>query len=428
MSSNSSSDHRAPLGERDENERSAPFGARPRRRSGQSEQDETVSPYAPYRSRRESPSTDSFIAPPSDAEPTTPDGATVIEGTGGVILTNRPRKRATPEPDPLISPELDEDDDDDDLLEEDAPPQPESMLRDLRQRRREVRTRLEESAAQQAAARPDGEPITLRPWIILRSTVALLIVAAIVATLFTWWTPNEFLPEETLSQLAVAQATQANLTINPAIAAMTPTPSPLPVAAPRIGIVSGHKGLNPASGLPDPGAVCPDGLTEQEINESVALLVAAQLEAEGYQVDLFDEFDPRLQGYSGLALVSIHADSCDYINDIATGFKVASFQGSQISTEDELLVRCMINRYAQVTGLPLHPSITADMTAYHNFREVDPATPSAIIEIGFMYLDREFLTQRPDVAADGVTRGLLCFLNGEISTGAAAEPTPTRIP
>jgi N-acetylmuramoyl-L-alanine amidase len=50
------------------------------------------------------------------------------------------------------------------------------------------------------------------------------------------------------------------------------------------------------------------------------------------------------------------------------------------------------------------------MTDYHTFREINRATPAAILELGFMLADREILTTRPDVLANGVTDGILCFL------------------
>ena len=53
------------------------------------------------------------------------------------------------------------------------------------------------------------------------------------------------------------------------------------------------------------------------------------------------------------------------------------------------------------------------MTQYHTFYEIDPNTPGAIIEVGFMLADRTLLTQRPDLVAQGIIDGILCFLQGE---------------
>lgn len=177
---------------------------------------------------------------------------------------------------------------------------------------------------------------------------------------------------------------------------------------PRIGLVSGHRGS-------DSGAVCPDGLTEAQLNSSHAQRIAGLLRAQGFLVDILNEFDPRLEGYRAAALVSIHADSCTYINDFATGFKVAR-AAHRPPGRDDHLVECLVKHYAEATGLRFHAnSITRDMTHYHTFREIDPNTPAVIIETGFMYLDRDVLTRRADRVARGIANGILCFLQGNES-------------
>lgn len=182
----------------------------------------------------------------------------------------------------------------------------------------------------------------------------------------------------------------------------SPTPTPLPHAR-RIGIVSGHRGH-------DSGTVCADGLTEAEVNLDHAVRVAGLLRAHGFEVDVLEEFDERLDGYRALALVSIHADSCVYVNDRATGFKVAGKAHAALNEEDKRLVACLTEHYARATGLGFHSnSITHDMRQYHAFRKIDPATPAAIIETGFLYLDRVLLTRHADRVAQGIVDGVLCF-------------------
>ena len=180
-------------------------------------------------------------------------------------------------------------------------------------------------------------------------------------------------------------------------------PCPTPVI-PRLGIVSGHRGN-------DSGSVCKDGLTEASINFDIASRVVYEMRQRGYQVDLLDEFDPRLTGYRALLLLSIHADSCDYINDQATGYKVAHVLDSKVPRQEDKLVACLTDHYAARTGMTFHEnSITRDMTNYHGFYEIAPDTPGAIIEIGFLYLDRPILTQRADLVAQGIVDGLMCYL------------------
>ncbi len=174
--------------------------------------------------------------------------------------------------------------------------------------------------------------------------------------------------------------------------------SPGPI---RIGLISGHKGF-------DAGAVCPDGLTEAQVNEGIVDQVTANLQGAGIRVDSLDEFDPQLTNYLGTAVISIHADSCEYINDLATGFKIS---GSGLTDSTPLSI-CMEDAYRNATQMNYHAhTITPDMADYHAFREIAPGTQAIIIEVGFLNLDREILTTNSSVPAQGITDGILCFLN-----------------
>lgn len=228
----------------------------------------------------------------------------------------------------------------------------------------------------------------------------VIIVAFLVATLFTAWTPAGLLPSN------IVEPAQELLGVQPGdnLAGPQPTRS----NRPRVGIVAGHWGN-------DSGAVCPDGLTELDINLDVATLVKQDLTELGYDVDLLKEFDPLLDGYYANALVSIHSDSCAYVNDQATGYKVAAALGSKQTQRDKSsrLTACIKARYGEVTKLDLHNSVTNDMTYYHAFDEIDDETTAAIIEVGFMNLDRQILTQQPDKVATGIVNGILCYLNNE---------------
>ncbi|MEE3229141.1 MAG: N-acetylmuramoyl-L-alanine amidase, partial [Chloroflexota bacterium] len=149
-------------------------------------------------------------------------------------------------------------------------------------------------------------------------------------------------------------------------------------------------------------------------NFSVAEQVKDILYSKGYDVDILDEFDDRLTDYSASALVSIHADSCDYINEQATGYKVTASLETQIPDESNRLVSCLISRYEAVTKMNFHAgSITYDMEYYHAFRELNTQTPSAIIEVGFMNLDRDMLTKNSSTVAQGVANGILCYVKNE---------------
>ena len=167
----------------------------------------------------------------------------------------------------------------------------------------------------------------------------------------------------------------------------------------RVGIIAGHRGN-------DSGTVCKDGLTETEVNQKVAEMVALSLMAEDFRVDVLDEFDPQLDGYKASAIVSIHTDSCSV--DM-TGFKVASPENGSAASKQ--LEECLWTRYEAETGLPRHPeTITTNMTQYHAWHKSAETTPAAIIEIGFLNGDRAYLTKHTDRVAAGIVKGLECFL------------------
>ncbi|HCE18498.1 MAG TPA: hypothetical protein DEQ80_11620 [Anaerolinea thermolimosa] len=239
-----------------------------------------------------------------------------------------------------------------------------------------------------------GESFTL--WRVLQTVLSM---ALLVATLLTFWTPANLLSGSLMENLFRSLETTGNLPGD----LPTPTPSPRP----RIGIVAGHWGN-------DPGSVCLDGLTEESVNLKIAELVRKDLLDAGYDVDLLQEFDARLNGYQALALVSIHNDSCEYINDQATGFKVTAAVSSVFPEKATRLTACLAQRYQAATGLPFHyNTVTPDMTDYHAFREINSSTTAAIIETGFLNLDRDILVNQTDKVAKGVTDGILCYVRNE---------------
>jgi N-acetylmuramoyl-L-alanine amidase len=239
-----------------------------------------------------------------------------------------------------------------------------------------------------------------------RLVTTALSISILLATLFTAFSPRLFSGDFGATILAVMTP---QVISNPS--------APLTRQAIRIGIVSGHWGNED-----DAGAVCGNGVTEVDVNYDIALLVRQELEKLGYTVDLLQEFDPRLTGYSAAALVSIHNDTCSDLGPDATGYKVAAAVGSRDPNLSARLVACLSTYYGRNTGLPYHPgSITIDMTEYHAFDETDPSTTSAIIETGFLLLDYPTLSGHTDLVAKGIVDGITCFLNNE---NIEATPTP----
>ncbi|MCU0503969.1 MAG: N-acetylmuramoyl-L-alanine amidase [Anaerolineae bacterium] len=136
----------------------------------------------------------------------------------------------------------------------------------------------------------------------------------------------------------------------------------LPRVEKRIGIVAGHSGS-------DSGAVCPDGLTEAQVNRTIAEAVVKELTQRGARVDLLDEFDNRLRAYRADAFVSIHADSCQ-VN--LSGFKVASLEGG--SDASARLADCLWREYELATNLPRHPTPFARSPSRPPQRSSKPAS------------------------------------------------------
>jgi N-acetylmuramoyl-L-alanine amidase len=237
-------------------------------------------------------------------------------------------------------------------------------------------------------------------WQVL-STVIL--AGLITATLLSLWMPGNLIPRN-LGQ-KVADAVTEDGGVNPTQVVEGVLPANFPVN--KIGIIVGHRGS-------DSGAVCANGLTELEINSNVATYVQQNLIKAGFEVELLDEFDSRLSNYKAGLLLSIHTDSCEYFNDSATGFKVAAALSTIPGQTSTRLVDCISDRYANITGLRYHyQSVTTEMTTYHAFAEIDPNTAAGIIELGFMNLDQDILTTKPELLAEGVAQGISCYMNNE---------------
>lgn len=240
-----------------------------------------------------------------------------------------------------------------------------------------------------------------------RWLVVVVFLAAAFAMIRAVWSAQEGGETDDPPPPATVQpyATTSALSPDPGSGTAAAPDRPVQPASLPIGIVAGHWGN-------DSGAVCDGWLQEVDINLAVAQRVVNTLSALGYETHLLEEFDPRLEGYRARLLVSIHADACMYPE--ASGFKVARVADSAVPELEDRLVACLIDRYQARTGLAFHEgSITPDMTHYHTFYEIDPSTPGAIIEIGFMLADREILLHNQDLVAQGIIEGILCFLGDE---------------
>lgn len=270
------------------------------------------------------------------------------------------------------------------------------------------RARLQLSRAAADLVQHEWEsPVRIR---FLRWLARLFLVAGVLAFSGFLISAIQLLSPSTPSDVKAAAAPTPTKYIV-SLAAITSTPSfTATPQLPLIALVAGHSG-----GI-DPGAICPDGLKEVDVTMDVAARTKAALETKGYRVDILKEFDPKLnslrQDYAPRAFLAIHADSCVYY---ASGYKVARALNSASPDEDDRLVRCVSNAYAATTQLPFHPgSITNDMTQYHGLMEIDPRTPAAIIELGFLGSEHNLLKNRRDIVSVGVSAGLLNFMSGQL--------------
>ena len=269
---------------------------------------------------------------------------------------------------------------------------------------------------------PKSRPPQAGEFNYLRTVSTVVGAALIIATLFTLWSPNRLSADNLLTAIMEAiQGGESPAQIAEAIA--TPDTN-----KPHVGIIAGHWGYN--SGL-DTGAVCESGqfagTTEVQVNIIVATYVKQFLQDNGYTVDMLEEDDARLGGYQADALVSIHADSCEYINDLATGFKMAGTLASPYPEKIERLKACITYHYGETTKLSYHEgsSYTADMINYHVFSKVNLETPTVILETGFMNLDDDIIISQPELVARGIADGIMCFVQNQ---SLPSEMTPTTQP
>ena len=287
--------------------------------------------------------------------------------------------------------------------------------------------------------RPKSQPITKQRYTLvtvvsaLRALSVTFGVSVIVATIFMWFTSPDFLSAGTQNSLAHVMATDAQVLA-------PPTAIPAPAWRKHVGIVAGHSGIatyGTTKGNVDTGAVCPDGFTEASVTMNVARQAVAQLQGRGFEADLLEEFDLRLQNYKADAFISLHADSCDTYDD---GYNHSGFKDSypieRFTARDKDLRfdQCIRENYGAATNLTFTPGgITDNMTKYHAFHTsqghdgIAGTTPALILELGMLSYDRDLLQNHTDKSAQGVVNGILCFL-APTTLATIQAPTATQVP
>lgn len=134
------------------------------------------------------------------------------------------------------------------------------------------------------------------------------------------------------------------------------------------------------------------------------------------------------QNYWADVFVSIHADG--NVNSSVSGYKVAA-PWRDYTGKASGLVKLLESEYESATNLRSDPNITRTMRGYYafNWRRYDhsihPMTVAAIVETGFLTNagDRRVIVNAPEKSADGISNGILKFLD---ATEKTAQVFPGR--
>ena len=251
----------------------------------------------------------------------------------------------------------------------------------------------------------------MKPITPFRAIFIILVTAIITATVLIFFSPGQDIDLYLNNQFSKPRTDQKE-------------PSELPTLLPndqsRIGIVAGHWGF-------DTGHVCGNELNnvqEVDVNLRVATMVRNILVKAGYTVDLLHEFDPSLSDYTGLALLAIHNDTCDFINESASGFKVSSTAHVSYPAEAKKFNDCLVDRYQRNTDLPFRGStISSDSDMFYAYNMINNYMTASVIETGYLNLDYRFLTEKTEKVAQGLAEGILCYINNEtISNDEISKP------
>lgn len=224
---------------------------------------------------------------------------------------------------------------------------------------------------------------------------SVLSIAIVMATLLTLWNPRKFLGTPNLSALIRAESEQTSQ--------MTETEEV--DTTDHIGLLAGHW-------LDNPGEVCLDGLIEADVNEDIANRTAQVLREQGYEVDVFPEFDIELLNYQSAAFIAIYAGSCAESPLPPSGFKVATSLTAQNPEIVNALAVCLSESYNEMIHIPFtYEILNPDHPSFHIFRDIHSQTPAVLIETGSLKTDRTILVNQADRVAEAISSGIQCFLN-----------------
>lgn len=175
------------------------------------------------------------------------------------------------------------------------------------------------------------------------------------------------------------------------------------------------------------------GVSEVEVNLSVAKLTAQVLHERGYSVEVLEATVPV--NYTTDLFISLHADGNRQTS--VRGFKAAAPWG--FPTASEKFVGFLYEEYGKATGLPVDPRTSDAMANYYAFNPIkyrhalSPHVPAALLEMGFVTnpLDRKLMVEEADRIAFGIANGVDRYFRSGVA-GATPSPypsfTPTLVP
>jgi len=241
---------------------------------------------------------------------------------------------------------------------------------------------------------PEDSEIPKKGYSTMRGVETVISIAILMATLLTLWNPRDLFKTPNL----------AALLRNEAVISEEPKT--------EAGDTSGHIALLVGHWQDNRGEVCADGLLEEDVNLNVVNRAGQSLIDMGYEVDIFPEYDLGLLNYRGAVLVAVYSGSCASSPPAPSGFSVATSLTAQNPDLVNQLAECLAESYHQYTDLPfMYEVINPDHFAYHVFRDINPDTPAVFIEMGSLSTDRSIIVGQADRTANGISSGIICFLN-----------------
>ncbi len=158
------------------------------------------------------------------------------------------------------------------------------------------------------------------------------------------------------------------------------------------------------------------GVTEVEVNQAIANLIANYLESKGVYVEILPATVP--QNYWADVFLAIHADGSEDADK--SGYKFATSWRDLSGNADEL-IEFLVDEYEPATGLVWDDNITRNMRGYYAFawwrydHSIHPMTTPVIVETGFLTneSDRNLLVNSPEIPADAISRGVIKYLESK---------------